>query len=117
MGPDPFLHEQYLLVQEGGTALLLSGCAHRGIENIVSRCAQHLGRAPDAVVSGFHLTSPRSGQAAGAPEVQAVGRALAAYPHTRYYTCHCTGEGPFAGLQGTLGDRLFPLHVGQRLAL
>ncbi|MBC2872340.1 MBL fold metallo-hydrolase [Bittarella massiliensis] len=117
LGPDPFLHEQYLLVQEGGTALLLSGCAHRGIENIVARCAQHLGRAPDAVVSGFHLTSPRSGQAADAAEVQAVGRALAAYPHTRYYTCHCTGEGPFAQLRGELGDRLFPLHAGQRLAL
>lgn len=32
-------------------------------------------------------------------------------------TCHCTGEGPFAQLRGELGDRLFPLHVGQHLAL
>lgn len=117
LGPDPFLHEQYLLVQEGGSTLLLSGCAHRGIENIVARCAEHLGRAPDAVVSGFHLTSPRSGQAAGEAEVQAVGRALAAFPRTRYYTCHCTGERPFAQLQGALGGRLFPLHAGQRLTL
>lgn len=62
-------------------------------------------------MSGFHLTSPRSGQAADAVEVQAVGRALAAYPH-RYYTCHCTGEGPFAQLRGSWATACSPCMWG-----
>ena len=34
--PDDFRHEQYLLIQEEGKRVLISGCSHKGILNIMS---------------------------------------------------------------------------------
>ena len=34
--PDDFRHEQYLLIEEDGKRVLLSGCSHKGILDIVS---------------------------------------------------------------------------------
>jgi len=34
--PDDFRHEQNLIINEGGKILLVAGCAHKGIVNIIS---------------------------------------------------------------------------------
>ena len=44
--PDPFCDEQNLLLRAEGKAVLVTGCAHRGIVNIVRR-AQELAGGPD----------------------------------------------------------------------
>ncbi len=77
---DDFRHEQYLLLEENGRRVLVSGCSHRGIRNVVSWFS------PDAVVGGFHFSKlPLDGTLA---ECAAY---LGGYD-TAYYTCHCTGE-------------------------
>jgi len=44
---DRFLHEQNLLLDSAsGKTILVVGCAHRGIVNIMNRCVELLGRAP-----------------------------------------------------------------------
>ena len=48
--PDDFLHEQYLLIEEQGKRVLISGCSHKGIVNIA-----HWFR-PDMLVGGFQPT-------------------------------------------------------------
>ena len=40
---DEFLHEQYLVLSEGGKRVLLSGCAHNGILNILDRYREIFG--------------------------------------------------------------------------
>ena len=55
---DDFGHEQNLLLSENGLLVLLAGCAHRGIVNILDRAAEIAGRAPDAVFAGFHPHPP-----------------------------------------------------------
>ena len=114
--PDRFLHEQDLLIREGEKLVLLGGCAHRGIVNILRRGEALAGRAPDAVFSGFHLTNP--GLKRDEPEdfVRRVGAALARFP-SRYFTGHCTGEGPYRILKELLGDRLEYLVCGLRFAV
>ena len=52
---DDFNHEQYLVVTSGGKTALLSGCAHRGILNIMYAFKNLFGSYPDYVVSGFHM--------------------------------------------------------------
>ena len=109
--PDDFRHEQNLLIREGEKLILVCGCAHCGIANILDAAEQIAGKTPDAVIGGFHLTNP--GKKIDEPEslVRAVGEELAAR-NTVYYTGHCTGAGPFAILKEILGDRLFALHAG-----
>lgn len=108
---DRFLHEQNLLIHEQGRHIMVGGCAHRGVVNILRRCEAILGEAPAALVSGFHLTNPGKGIDEPGELVRAVGAELAGRD-TRYYTGHCTGHGPFALLKEQLGDQLHALSTG-----
>ncbi len=109
---DRFLHEQDLIVTENGKAVLFAGCAHNGIVNILRRAEEILGRAPDAVIAGFHLCNPSLGTTEPRDLVEAIARELAARPGTMYYTGHCTGAEAFAVLKETLGERLAAIHGG-----
>jgi 7,8-dihydropterin-6-yl-methyl-4-(beta-D-ribofuranosyl)aminobenzene 5'-phosphate synthase len=55
---DDFSHEQSMLVEEDGKSLLLGGCAHTGIVNIIEKCIAVTGKTPSCVISGFHLYNP-----------------------------------------------------------
>lgn len=109
--PDGFAHEQHLIVEENGKAVLLAGCGHLGIVNTLRAARRHLGRRPDVVFGGFHLFELRP----DAPESQALLAATAAElaeGDTIYYTGHCTGDWAYERLQETLGDRLRPMDCG-----
>ena len=76
---DSFLHEQYLLIEEEGKRVLISGCSHKGVLNIVKWFA------PDVFIGGFHFS--------GLPLDETL-KGYAEYLNsfdTIYYTCHCTG--------------------------
>ena len=110
--PDDFRHEQNLLITEGDKAVLVAGCAHRGIVNIIRKAEALLGRELTAVVAGFHLFQ----LAAGDPEADAlIARTAAALApgRTVYYTGHCTGDYAFERLKEVLGDRLCRITGGQ----
>lgn len=101
---DLFLHEQYLLIEEDGKQVLISGCSHKGILNIA-----HWFR-PDVLIGGFHFMNLD-------PETQDVARLKAAseellqYP-TIYYTGHCTGEAPFLYMKSIMKDKLHAISGG-----
>ena len=77
---DRFLHEQYLILEEDGRRVLISGCSHKGIVDI----AQWI--RPDVLIGGFHLS-----KLADEEVLSAVADQLEELP-IQYYTCHCTGE-------------------------
>ena len=52
---DDFQHEQSLVISEGDKRVLISGCAHCGIVNILNQYRKLYGEDPDVAVSGFHL--------------------------------------------------------------
>ena len=109
--PDGFAHEQHLLVEEDGKAVLLAGCGHLGIVNTLRAAKKHLGRMPDAVFGGFHLFELEP----GAPEAEhliCVTAEALSEGDTVYYTGHCTGDWAYERLRETLGDRLRPMHCG-----
>ena len=109
--PDRFLHEQSLIVREGETVVLFTGCAHRGVINICARAKELLGRDPDVVVGGMHLFSPSTGKSEPDERICAVAARLAD-TSSRYYTCHCTGPHAYDVLRETLGDRIAFLSAG-----
>ena len=78
--PDKFDHEIYLELLENGKKVLLSGCSHSGIENIMSAFS------PDVFIGGFHLLKIENEN-----ELEKTAKTLSTYG-TDYYTCHCTGE-------------------------
>lgn len=98
--PDDFRHEQYLLIEEAGRRVLISGCSHKGILNIAAWLT------PDVLVGGFHFSKlPTDAW------LTAAAQTLAAYP-TAFYTCHCTGREQYAWMQREM-PRLRYLACGE----
>ena len=111
--PDRFLHEQNLVVSENGKAVLFAGCAHSGILNILDRCTELLGRAPDAVIGGFHLNSPTVG-AVSRDYVNSLAAELLKYG-SEFYTCHCTGEQALRMLKESMDGKIHGNRTGESL--
>ena len=109
--PDDFTHEQDLIVTEGEKKILIAGCSHNGVANILDRYHQLTGGWPDVVVGGFHLLSPGTGRSVPADQVRQLGEYLASLP-CRYLTGHCTGPEAYNVLKEVLGDRLEALTTG-----
>ncbi|MCD2493556.1 MBL fold metallo-hydrolase [Lacrimispora sp. NSJ-141] len=119
---DRFSHEQNLIVRKkDGARLLISGCAHSGIVNIIERFKELEGAAPDVVIGGFHLMEPGSGRSIPRYQVEAVADRLLCYEGeknvTSYYTCHCTGTEAFGILKERMGDRISYLSAGSEIYL
>lgn len=113
---DDFAHEQCLLVQEDDICLLLAGCAHNGIVNILEHAERETGRRMTHVISGFHLCQPTHGIDEAPETVRAISAELAARP-TRYYTCHCTGLPSYRILHQESGGRVKYLPGGASIML
>lgn len=103
--PEEFLHEQYLLIREGSRRILISGCSHKGILNIVDWFR------PDVLVGGFHFMKLDPESEEGRAKLTNAAEELLRSP-TMYYTGHCTGETQFNYLKEIMGDRLAYLSTG-----
>ena len=112
---DDFAHEQCLVVTQGARHILLSGCAHNGIVNILARCAELCPQPPDAAVGGFHLMIPSTGES-DAALTDAIAERLAALP-TRFYTGHCTGLSSFERLKARMGSQISYLAAGDTITV
>ena len=111
---DDFLHEQYLVIREGGKTVLMSGCAHNGILSILDAYRERFGSWPDLAVSGFHLMKKKEYTAGELSEIGDIAEELSALP-TRFVTCHCTGLPAFEKMKSIMGDRLSYLHSGEEI--
>lgn len=113
--PDPWiLDDQALVVHVAGLGLLvITGCGHAGIVNIV-RYARALTGVEDvhAVVGGFHLSGPLF-----EPIIDETAAALAALEPAVLMPGHCTGWRAMHGLANRLPEAYVPGCVGTRLEL
>ena len=114
--PDDFAHEQNLVIRSSGKTMLIAGCAHKGIVNIVDACKDRLGQYPDYVVGGFHLSGSRENRSEAPDGVDAIGEYLASTP-SQYFTCHCTGMESFQRLKRILGEKIRYLPTGDRITI
>lgn len=114
--PDDFAHEQNLVIRQNGRVILIAGCAHRGIVNIVRQFQADNGGFPDIVIGGFHLHSRGSGKSETPEAVDAVARELV-QTGAQYYTCHCTGQEAYRRLKAVMGDQIGYLSTGSRLEI
>lgn len=104
---DPFLHEQYLLIRAGKKRILISGCSHKGILNLLEWFH------PDILIGGFHFMNlpVEEGYTAALDQAAEV---LGKYD-AEYYTCHCTGIPQYHYLKSRMGEKLHYLSTGETL--
>lgn len=113
---DDFCHEQNLIVKEGGKTLLLSGCSHAGIVNILNKAEKIAGSEIATIIGGFHLYNPPTKKYESTELIESLSMALNE-KQGKFYTCHCTGAKAFEQMKNTLGDRLCGLSAGAEIEL
>lgn len=106
---DDFSHEINLLIKEGNNCNLLCGCAHKGIINILSKGESLSNNNLKAVIGGFHLKKNTS------IELDELAKILSKRSEV-FYTCHCTGEGPYSILKKDMKN-LKELKTGMTITI
>ncbi len=108
IGVDQMMDELslYCTVEDVGT-VVVTGCSHPGVVNIVRHAKELCRESVTAVIGGFHLiesTEERIRRTVVDLEAEKVDRIMAG---------HCTGFPAQARLYDTFGDRFTPLRTGQ----
>lgn len=105
--PDPFAHEILCILKETDGMILLTGCGHSGILNMVDTAQEGFPDLPiKAVIGGFHLLRDSR------QEVERIAKRLSESGCGRVITGHCTGQEATQIMKDTLGDRLDILYSG-----
>lgn len=126
---DEFDHEQYLVITEkradfsdNGSPnfsnkdndtikVLISGCAHNGILNILKHYHSLYGAYPNAVISGFHMKKKNGYSDEDIATIKETAERLRKLP-TKFYTGHCTGEEPYSMMKEIMGTQLDYVYSG-----
>lgn len=110
---DDFNHE--LIFTYGKDELFVyTGCAHKGLLNILDSVSMKTGENIKTVIGGFHLLDSDTVQKFETyAEVDAIALTLKnEYPQTYFMTGHCTGEQVVGELKKHLGNQLDQFYVG-----
>ena len=110
---DDFDHE--LVISFGTDNLFVyTGCAHKGLLNILSSISLSFAKKIGTVMGGFHLPDSKSGQEFETiAEIEDIGSELQKiYPDTHFITGHCSGEKAFKLLKTKLGEHIDLFYTG-----
>lgn len=108
---DEFQHEQNLLIKDDDKFVLIAGCAHRGIANILKSSIFLACKPPSYIIGGFHLHNYSEGVNEEPATVFQIAELLKE-TGSMYYTGHCTGIESYKILKGIMGDQIQNLSTG-----
>lgn len=108
---DNFDHEQNLIIRQGNKNILLAGCAHSGIINIIEKAEKIINQKITHVIGGLHLmgTTDQKFLTDFANELKKT--------NCNFYTCHCTGQDNFLFLKNILNEKINYISCAQELEI
>lgn len=112
--PDDFSHEQCVVLSSGGKNVLVSGCAHNGIVNILDKYEEIYKSQPDFVISGFHMIKKTGYSQQDIDDIKATAHELL-NKKSVFYTGHCTGGEAFDIMKEIMKERLHVINSGDVL--
>ncbi|WP_139906118.1 MBL fold metallo-hydrolase [Clostridium thermarum] len=117
---DDFKHELILAFNNNGKLVILTGCSHNGVVNMIETTIAKLPQLPiQAVIGGFHLVGMPGLNLYAESEatIKALAKQLSSYNIEKIYTCHCTGKKPYKILKDELQDNIEYLCTGMEVEL
>lgn len=115
---DDFNHE--LLISFGTDNLFVyTGCAHKGLLNILGSISLFPTKRIETVMGGFHLLDSKTEQQFETKaEIDKIAYELKMkYPQTNFITGHCTGEKVCQDLKMYLGERITSFYTGYSIRI
>jgi 7,8-dihydropterin-6-yl-methyl-4-(beta-D-ribofuranosyl)aminobenzene 5'-phosphate synthase len=114
---DDFTDEIALVIQNRDGLVVLSGCGHNGVLNLLDRVKSVFPEVPvRAVLGGFHLMNPRLVELSESQsQIERLAQSLLDSGVERFITGHCTGVDAYWILKGVMKDRLEYLSTGSRI--
>ncbi|MBU4337875.1 MAG: MBL fold metallo-hydrolase [Actinobacteria bacterium] len=109
--PDTFLDDRSLLVNTPEGAIVLTGCAHSGLVNILKHVLESSGKIK-AIIGGTHL-----GLGASPERVNATLDFLEEVLPEKMVPCHCTGISVTALMAQRFKDRVIHGQAGLTMSL
>jgi 7,8-dihydropterin-6-yl-methyl-4-(beta-D-ribofuranosyl)aminobenzene 5'-phosphate synthase len=109
--PDSFPDDLSLLLRTAQGTVVLAGCAHSGIVNILHQAQKLTGGAPiHGIVGGIHLCG------ASAERQAETIKACREFGVQNFWLCHCTGPQAQAAFLQEFGRRCHACHAGTVLS-
>lgn len=106
------IKEQSLIINTSKGLVIVTGCSHQGIVEILRRAKELFDRPIHLVFGGFHL-----GQESGA-EIEEIIRQFKEIGVERCGATHCTGEtGAFEMFKEAYGENYVPMGAGRILEI
>jgi len=103
-GPPP---EQALVIDTTKGLVVITGCAHPGIEDIVLRAKQEFKEDIYLVLGGFHLGN------ASASQINEIIKEFNRIGVKYVAPCHCTGEQAISKFRNAFGEDFIQVGVGK----
>ena len=103
------IKEQSLVIETSRGLVVITGCAHPGVVNIVRRAQELVGGEVYLVLGGFHLGS------VSAVEIATIVEDFQRLGVQKVAPCHCSGDVARRLFEETYGENFVPAGVGSRL--
>lgn len=116
---DRFLHEYLLVIEESDGLIVLTGCSHQGISNMVRTAIEKTGiREVKAVVGGFHISSSTTGiMVETEGDLRELLDELEWLQVKTIVTGHCTGLDGYNCIERYWDGQLYAMHTGEVIYL
>jgi len=105
--PDPFIDDQFILLDDDDGVIMITGCCHSGLINSLIEVRKlYPGKRIKAIIGGLHL------RAADPEKLSMVIGRLQPFVPEEIIAGHCTGERAETALSGAFGSRFHSLTGG-----
>jgi 7,8-dihydropterin-6-yl-methyl-4-(beta-D-ribofuranosyl)aminobenzene 5'-phosphate synthase len=105
------IKEQALIVKAEPGLVVITGCAHPGVVEMVAQAKRLLGGEVELVFGGFHLAGESR------ERLESIARAFQDMGVRRAGPCHCSGDEARAVFAQIYGDGYEAITVGSRLTM
>lgn len=118
---DDFHHEAFFVIfpdnNRAKGCVVVSGCSHCGIVNILKTVKKAFPESPIlSVIGGFHLMGSSTKKLCCSVEyIDKTVNEIKTIETGAIYTCHCTGLTGYGIMKSQLGDRIQYLQTGEEL--
>lgn len=111
---DDFNSELIFVSEFKDGLFVYTGCAHRGILNILKAVEAKFHKKVSIALGGFHLIDGDMYE--NINEIKSIAQILKlSFPQTQLYTGHCTGDRAYQLLKDELGEQIHLFYTGFEL--